>query len=90
PEGKSINDVSKVAEIKIGGREATRLDIHGSYLFKVRPFDPVDKGEKRPGYRMIGIQYAGPNNLYHMRFVGPAKTVEYYKKGFDEWLKNFK
>jgi hypothetical protein len=90
PEGKTIDDVAKVSEIKIGGRDATLLDVHGTYLYKRRPFDPADKGEKRPDYRMLAIQFEGPNNLYHIRLVGPAKTVEQYKEGFETWLKNFK
>jgi hypothetical protein len=90
PDGKSIDDVSKVGEIKIAGRDAARFDAHGTYAFKTRPADPSDKGEKRPDYHFTGIQFQGPTNLYHIRFVGPAKTVEQYQKGFDEWLKNFK
>jgi hypothetical protein len=90
PEGKTIDDVAKVTEIKIGGRDATLLDVHGTYLFKRRPFDANEKGEKRPDYRMMAVQYQGTDNLYHIRLVGPAKTVEHYQKGFDAWLKNFK
>jgi hypothetical protein len=90
PAGKDIDDVSKVTEIKIGGKTATMLDIHGTYLFKTRPFDPKDKGEKRENYRMLAIQFNGPENLYHIKLIGPAKTIEQYQKGFDEWLKNFK
>jgi hypothetical protein len=90
PEGKKIDDVAKVTEIKIGGRTATLLDVQGIYLFKTRPFDPADKGEKRPDYRMLAIHFDGPDHLYHIKLTGPAKTVEYYQKGFDEWLKNFK
>jgi len=90
PEGKTIDDVSKVAQIKIGGRDATQLDVHGSYLYKKRPFDATERGEKRMDYRLLGIQFAGPDNVYHIRLLGPAKTVEQYKKGFDEWLANFK
>jgi hypothetical protein len=90
PDGKNIDDVAKVADIKIAGHDATLLDVHGTYTYKQRPFDPNDKGEKRPDYRMLAIQFQGPTNLYHIRLVGPAKTVEQYKKGFDDWLKNFK
>jgi hypothetical protein len=90
PDGKSVDDVAKVAEIKIGGRDATLLDVHGTYTYKMRPFDPSDRGEKRPDYRMLAVQFQGPTNLYHIRLVGPAKTIEHYKAGFDEWLKNFK
>jgi hypothetical protein len=82
--------VTKVQEIKIGGHDATYVEIQGTYLMKTRPFDPSDKGEKRPDYRLVAIQFEGPKDVYHIRFVGPAKTVEAYKKGFDEWLKGFK
>ena len=90
PKGKSIDDVSKITELKIAGHKATLLDVHGTYLFKARPFDPNDKGEKRPDYRLLAVHFDGPKNVYHIRLVGPAKTVEAYKKGFEEWLKNFK
>jgi hypothetical protein len=89
PEGKAIDDVAKVEQIKIGDREATALDVHGTYLMKTRPFDPNDKGEKRPDYRMVAIQLEG-KTPYQIRLVGPASTIEAYKKGFDEWLRNFK
>jgi hypothetical protein len=90
PEGKAIDDVAKVEEMKIAGNEATYLDISGTYTQKTRPFDPNDKGVKRPDYRMLAVHFEGPKTRYHIRLVGPAKTVEAYKKGFDEWLKNFK
>jgi hypothetical protein len=90
PEGKTIDDVAKVEEVKIAGRDATYLDVQGTFLQKTRPFDPADKGEKRPEYRMLAIQFDGPSDVYHIKLTGPAKTVEAYKKGFDEWLKNFK
>jgi hypothetical protein len=90
PEGKKIDDVAKVEEIKIGGQPATLLDVQGTYLFKARPFDPSAKAERKPNYRMVAIYFDGPKDPYQIRLTGPAKTVEAYKKGFDEWLKNFK
>lgn len=90
PEGKTIDDLSKVEEIKIGGREATLLDIQGTYMMKRRPMDPTEKPEPREDYRMVAIQLQGPENLYHIKFTGPTKTFEAYQKGFDEWIKGFK
>src|SRR5262249_22808191 len=89
PEGKAIDDVAKVEQMKVGGRDAPLLDTQATYLMKPRPFDPNDKGQKRPDYRMVALQLEG-KTPYQIRLVGPAKTVEAYKKGFDEWLKNFK
>jgi hypothetical protein len=90
PEGKKIDDVAKVTEMKVGDVPVTYLDVSGTYKFKTRPNDPNDKGEARPNYRMVGVIFEGPKGQYQIRFVGPADTVENYKKGFDEWLKNFK
>jgi hypothetical protein len=90
PEGKTADDSSKVTEFKIAGRDAMLLDIRGTYLFKRRPFDPSEKGEQLPDYRMLALQFDGPSNPYHIKLIGPAKTIEQYKNGFDEWLKNFK
>ena len=90
PEGKTIDEAAKVEEIKIGGHPATYLDMRGSYLFKFPPFDPNAKVQKKPNYRMLAIHFEGPKDVYHIKLTGPAKTVEAYKKGFDDWLKNFK
>ena len=88
PEGKEIDDVAKVSEITIGGIKATMLDIHGT--FKSPQFDPKFKGAKKENFRLVAIQFKGPDHLYHIKLIGPSKTVEAAKKGFDEWLKNFK
>jgi hypothetical protein len=90
PEGKKIDDVAKEMEIKIGDRPATYLDVRGDYLFNPQPFNPRSKAEKKAGYRMLAIYFDGPKEIYQIKLTGPAKTVEAYKKGFDEWVKNFK
>lgn len=90
PEGKKIDDVAKVEELKVGDVKATVVDATGTYTYKMRPFDPNEKGEKRENQRLIGVVFESPKGPYFIRLVGPAKTVEAHKKGFDEWLKNFK
>jgi hypothetical protein len=91
PEGKKIDDVAKVMDVSVGDGKVTVLDITGTYKYKERPFDPNAKEERRPEYHMVGVIFGAPNNKdYQIRFVGPVATVEHYKPGFDEWLKNFK
>ena len=90
PEGKTVDDVAQIKEIKIGDRPAVYVDIQGTYKFKLQPFNPRSKEEKKPNYRMLAIYYDGSENPYQIKLTGPAKTVETYKKGFDEWVKNFK
>ena len=90
PEGKKIDDVAKVTEMKIGVLDAFYLDIHGTYKFKDQPFNPKSKEVRRANTRMLAVQIEGKTSPYQIRLTGPAQTVEHYKKGFDEWLKAFK
>ena len=90
PEGKSIDDVSKVEKMKVADSDVTYLDVHGTYKMKKRPFDPNEKPELKPDYRLIGVVFETKNGPYFIRFVGPEKTVEQHKKDFDDWLKAFK
>ena len=90
PKDKKIDDVAKVEEFKVGDVKVTYLDVEGTYLYKARPFDPQAKVEERPDYRMLALQFEGPKENYHIKLTGPAKTVEQYKKGFDDWIKAFK
>jgi hypothetical protein len=88
PGGKSIDDAVKVKDMKIAGHKATYVDIRGTY--NPPPFNPTFGGKKWPHFRMLAIQFEGPDNLYHILLTGPAATVEHHKKAFDEWLKGFK
>jgi hypothetical protein len=90
PAGKSLKDVARVKEMKVGNAQVAYLDVHGTYLDKFPPFDPNAKVIKRPKYRMLAVQFDAKSAPYHIKLVGPADTVEHYKKGFDEWLENFK
>lgn len=88
PEGKEIDDVAKVSKVKVGKKEATYLEVYGTYIDK--PFPMAKEFKLRPDYRMIAIQYDGDDNTYHFRMVGPSATVEKHKKAFDDWLKALK
>jgi len=88
PEGKKVE--TKVEEMKVGDTPVTYVDVQGTYKYKKAPFNPNEKEELRPDYRMIGVIFDSKNGPYFIRFVGPAKTVADNKKGFDEWLKALK
>jgi hypothetical protein len=90
PEGKAIDDVAKTSRMKVSGVDITYLDVQGTYLHRERPGDPNSKTEERANHRMLGVVFESPNGPYFIRLVGPAETVGQHKKGFDEWLKNFK
>jgi hypothetical protein len=88
PEGKKPEDVMKKDSFKVGDVQVTVIDLQGSY--QAPAFGGNQKAEKIANARMIGVVFESPNGPYYFKFVGPAKTVEASKKGFDEWLKNFK
>ena len=90
PEGKTIDDVAKVEKTKVAGVDVTYLDVHGTYRFKFPPFAPNAKEQLKPHYELLGVVFESPKGPYFIRLVGPAKTVEEHKKGFDEWVKGFK
>lgn len=88
PAGKKLEEVTEIKEIKIGDRPATYVDIQGTY--KPLALRPGAKPEEKPNYRMLAIYFDGEKDPYQIKLTGPAKTVEAYKNGFDEWIKNFK
>jgi hypothetical protein len=80
-----------VDKIKLGGHDAVYQDIQGTYLKKAGgPFDPNAKVTKMTDYRQLYVVFENKDGQYYMTLVGPAKTIEKHKKGFEEWLKNFK
>jgi hypothetical protein len=87
PEGKKVEDVSKVDTVSIGAVKATLLDIHGTYKPSSMMGPPQ---EPRPNSRMISVVFASPQGPYFMRFVGPERTIERHKSEFDKWLRGFK
>jgi hypothetical protein len=94
PDGKKKEDAIKVTKSKVGTFDATYQDITGNFLAKAAPFDPNSKVTKKENYRQLYVVFndekGDKKGQYYMTLVGPAKTVEAHKKGFDEFLKNFK
>jgi hypothetical protein len=90
PDGKEIDDVAKVQEMKVGSVKVTYLDISGTYLDKFPPFDPNAKTIRRPDYRQLGVVFESENGPYFFKLTGPARTVAQHKPQFDAWLKALK
>jgi hypothetical protein len=81
----------KEGKLPVGTVDAPFQDVTGTYLQKKRPFDPSDKGVEKEKYRQIYVVALVPGKGdYYPTLVGPAKTVEKYKKEFEEFLHNFK
>ncbi|MCE9531492.1 MAG: hypothetical protein K8T89_10280 [Planctomycetes bacterium] len=90
PEGKSVEDISKEAQIKVGKSTVDVLDVEGTWLYKERPFDPKSKQETRPNSRVIFVIFSNDDGTYLIRLSGPAATVTAHAKPFYDWIKAFK
>ncbi|MCC6418788.1 MAG: hypothetical protein IT429_11180 [Gemmataceae bacterium] len=90
PEGKTIDELSKVQEFKVGAVPVTYLDVRGIYQHKFPPFDPNAKVTPRPDYRRLGVIFQSKEGPYFITLTGPNRTVEQARKGFDDWIKGFK
>lgn len=90
PEGKKIDDVTKVEEVKVGDTKMTYVQIEGTFLYKMRPRDPSEKPQPRPDFKRLGLIFDVKGSPVQVRLTGPSATVDHYKKGFEEWFKSFK
>ncbi len=90
PDGKTLDDVSRVDRLKVGSVRVTYLDVHGTYLSTDRPFAPKSTAKPLPGYRMLAVMFQTPDGSHLIRLLGPAPTVAMHKQAFDAWVKNFK
>jgi hypothetical protein len=90
PEGKTIEEASKVTTAEHPGATLTTLDVTGTWKFKERPQDPKSKLELRAEWRVIWVIVAGKEEATHIRLAGPAAVVEQHEKAFDAWLKALK
>jgi hypothetical protein len=85
PEGKKRDGVARIRELRVGGAAVTYLDVRGDYKgIAGNPATP------RQNYRLLGIYFATPQGPYLIRLFGPADTVEFYRKTFEDWVKGFK
>ena len=79
----------KVEKIKVGGIEASYQDVTGTFMKKAFPM--AKDFTKMENYRQLYVVFeAKDGKQYYMTLLGPKDTVEKHKKGFEDFLKNFK
>jgi hypothetical protein len=85
PEGKTMQEASKVRQLTVNGAPVTYLDVHGDYKGV-----PGDDSTPRQNYRLLGVYLDTPQGPYIIRVLGPAQTVTFYSDEFDALVKAFK
>lgn len=78
----------KTDKIKVGDLDATYQDVSGN--FKQKPFPMAEKFTLKKDWRQLYVVFNKGDDQYYVWLLGPAKTVEKHKAGFEGWLKNFK
>ena len=90
PEGKTVEDISKVQKLEVGKTMIHLLDVTGTWRYKERPFDPKSKLEILPEYRVIWAIVVTGDEATHVRLSGPMSVVNKAQPDFDNWLKSIK
>jgi hypothetical protein len=85
PEGQRMHEAAKVRQFKVNGAAATYLDIRGDYK-GIRGDDTTP----REDFRLLAIYLHTPKGPYTICLFGPADTVAFYRKSFEDWVKAFK
>jgi hypothetical protein len=85
PEGKTIQEAAQIRKLTVNGAGATYLDIRGDYKGI-----PGDDASPRENFRMLAIYLSTPKGPYVIRVLGPNRTVQFYRKGFEDWVKALK
>lgn len=92
PAGTDVNTVAKRAKLERTGLRITTLELPGT--FQERPFPASQDVVQRPNYRMLAaiVETPGENGEgpFYLRIVGPTKTVEAAKPGWDALIESLK
>ena len=85
PEGKTMREAAKLRQLKVNGAAVTYLDVRGDYKGI-----PGDATSPRQNLRLLGVYLDTSKGPCIIRLLGPADTVEFYRDGFEDWVKAFK
>jgi hypothetical protein len=81
PEGLTIKEAAKLRKLTVNGSAATYLDVRGD-LKGIAGDDTTP----RQDFRLLAVYLRTPKGAYIIRMLGPAGTVEHYRKGFESWI----
>ncbi len=90
PEGKTLDEATKVEKFKVAGWEVVSVDTHGTYRSKFPPNSPTAKEVVRPNFRRINVVLTGPEKQFFLILTGPQATVEKHVKDFNGFVRSFK
>ncbi|MBA4067271.1 MAG: hypothetical protein C0501_26900 [Isosphaera sp.] len=91
PEGKTVDDIGRLAKWEVKGAAVTVFDVTGgTWKYKERPQDPASKEQLMDNYRVVWVIVAEEDEATHVRLSGPVASVEKHFKAFEGWVKGFR
>ncbi|MFO0823097.1 MAG: hypothetical protein U0792_08245 [Gemmataceae bacterium] len=90
PEGKTLEDISKISKWDVKGATVTVLDMTGTWKFKERPQDPASKEMLLDNYRVVWVIVAEDSEATHIRMSGPVTSMAKQFAGFETFVKSLK
>ena len=88
PEGKSLDDLTKVEELEgKDGFTTTFLEVEGTFVAAVRPGAP--EKHNKPEHAMLGAVVIGPGGPYFFKGLGPKQTLDLWREPFRAMIDSF-
>ncbi|MEW6729844.1 MAG: hypothetical protein AB1489_00780 [Acidobacteriota bacterium] len=84
PDGSASKDKAKVTNSTTNGLKITLLDVGGTYQAEVAP--GAGTRHNKSNYRMLAAVIETPGGPYFIKLVGPAHTVEHWRRSFDTFM----
>ena len=87
PDGQPSRDRAKIGTETINGLKVDTVDLKGNYSGGMSP-DSVP-ANKQAIFRLRGAVIDTPKGSYFVKLTGPEKTVAFWDKAFNEYLRSF-
>lgn len=87
PEGKSIDDVTKVETTENAGLKTTLVDVSGRFVAAVMP--GAEEKHDETDYRMLAGIVEGHGDPYYFKAVGPKATLDVWEKSYKDMIASF-
>lgn len=88
PEGKTIDDITKIEKLEAGDLKITHVDISGRFVAAVMP-GAAEKHDEAD-YRMIASIVEGSGDPFFFKATGPQKTMELWAEPYMKMMKDAK
>jgi hypothetical protein len=84
PEGKSLDDITKIEKVEAGDLKITHVDISGRFVAAVMP-GAAEKHDESD-YRMLASIVEGSGDPFFFKATGPHKTLDLWAEPYKKML----